>query len=348
MKRKIVFTLLCMCCVLSYSQQKYASNPLHIDTNNLIKPLAFNLECLSNSYVGCGIDYFLGNFFDLGDDSINIVSIAQPMHVDTLSAIKSLVYHAQLSIWLGSALQFSFPDSNYTYFQIWDANFSNLLYEINYDSVYRNEANNHHCILREIIFDSSIVVNGDFYIVQTFDPYHRCRDVDNFYYTGLSPMMIHKTKCENEDDKYPHALIKLANSDEWIYPDVLPNYYPSISVYPYITYRLCDVSIIEFYPKVDTAFDWQTWNAQNSSGLVELESKMDVTLYPNPAKNELNIVGNSNIESVEIVNSLGVLLKRTETNTKTCKIDIADFPTGVYFVTIHTPNGTSTKKFVKE
>ncbi len=72
------------------------------------------------------------------------------------------------------------------------------------------------------------------------------------------------------------------------------------------------------------------------------------TLYPNPAKEVLNIESKQdvNINSVEIYNQLGQIVMATTNAINT--IDLADLASGAYFVKVNTEKGSANTKFVKE
>ncbi len=71
------------------------------------------------------------------------------------------------------------------------------------------------------------------------------------------------------------------------------------------------------------------------------------TLYPNPAKDVLNIQAKQGlaINSIEIYNQLGQIVMATNAvNT----VDVANLASGTYFVKINTEKGSANVKFVKE
>jgi len=69
-------------------------------------------------------------------------------------------------------------------------------------------------------------------------------------------------------------------------------------------------------------------------------------IYPNPATNVLNILSEKEIRNIEIYNVEGQLVKFISDNVNS--IGISDLNNGVYFVKIHTENGTATHKFIKK
>jgi len=75
------------------------------------------------------------------------------------------------------------------------------------------------------------------------------------------------------------------------------------------------------------------------------ESKINYyRIYPNPAKDFLNIKINDKILKIEIFNTSGQLIK----TTKESKIDISAFPQGNYILNILTENKIFAEKFIKE
>ena len=72
-----------------------------------------------------------------------------------------------------------------------------------------------------------------------------------------------------------------------------------------------------------------------------------ISIYPNPTSNVLNISSTNNIEINNI--SITDLNGRTIKNVNaTNSINVSDLNAGVYFITIETTEGKSTKKFIKE
>jgi len=72
------------------------------------------------------------------------------------------------------------------------------------------------------------------------------------------------------------------------------------------------------------------------------------TLYPNPAKDVLNIQVKQDvaINSVEIYNQLGQIVMATTNAINS--VDVANLASGTYFVKVNTEKGSANEKFVKE
>lgn len=82
------------------------------------------------------------------------------------------------------------------------------------------------------------------------------------------------------------------------------------------------------------------------------ETKTDYTIYPNPAKNVINIniiENNSMVSNVVITNSVGQKVSTFELkNKENLDLDISDLVKGVYYVTISTIKEGKTYKLIKE
>lgn len=72
-------------------------------------------------------------------------------------------------------------------------------------------------------------------------------------------------------------------------------------------------------------------------------SKVEATLYPNPAQNELNIAVDYTITSVEIINTVGQVVYKGQENS----INIEGLEAGTYMVRVQTTNGTAVTRFIK-
>ena len=74
------------------------------------------------------------------------------------------------------------------------------------------------------------------------------------------------------------------------------------------------------------------------------------TLYPNPAKAELNITAKEtiNVNSMSVYNTLGQLVLVIPNAEKVSKIDVSSLTTGNYFIKINCDKGTSNARFIKE
>jgi hypothetical protein len=96
-----------------------------------------------------------------------------------------------------------------------------------------------------------------------------------------------------------------------------------------------------------SALGWSNFtnytNCIAGTGLNEVAATANINLYPNPAKDVINIEG-ERIIGVEVVDLLGKVVYQGSKTT----IDVSTFATGNYFVRVQTEYGTITKKVIVE
>lgn len=81
---------------------------------------------------------------------------------------------------------------------------------------------------------------------------------------------------------------------------------------------------------------------------VESFDSSPVTIYPNPAVNMLYIMGEG-IRRVEVYNLLGQRIETvTAVDSETVILNLETYEAGLYLLTIHTSDGVTTTKFVKQ
>ena len=78
-------------------------------------------------------------------------------------------------------------------------------------------------------------------------------------------------------------------------------------------------------------------------GINDVEN--NVSIYPNPATEVLNVNANSNIQSVEVLNIMGQTIQSYSANDNNTQINISNLANGVYMVKINTENGVVNQKF---
>ncbi|MBF4515695.1 T9SS type A sorting domain-containing protein [Flavobacterium sp. ANB] len=85
-------------------------------------------------------------------------------------------------------------------------------------------------------------------------------------------------------------------------------------------------------------------------GTQDFEFSNYFNVYPNPAKNDLNISLNNQIaiQSISIYNILGQLVIAVPNAEKATKVDVSKLRTGSYILKIKTDKGISGTKFIKE
>jgi hypothetical protein len=81
----------------------------------------------------------------------------------------------------------------------------------------------------------------------------------------------------------------------------------------------------------------------------DFDFETNFTLYPNPAKDVLNIKVKNEIDvkSISIYNTLGQIIMTT-IHAENGEINVSNLQTGSYFITLFTDKGSSTAKFIKQ
>jgi hypothetical protein len=82
-------------------------------------------------------------------------------------------------------------------------------------------------------------------------------------------------------------------------------------------------------------------------GIDDLNSR-DITIYPNPATNVLNIESAMTIEKVSVYNLLGQEVISQSPNTEIVTLDVASLQVGVYVVKTSINGNVSSTRFIKE
>jgi ELWxxDGT repeat protein len=75
-----------------------------------------------------------------------------------------------------------------------------------------------------------------------------------------------------------------------------------------------------------------------------INSDLNISLFPNPAQSQLFINSLSTVQSVEIYSALGTLAQIEKSNT----FSIQDLEAGIYFIRIKTKDGTGIERFIKQ
>lgn len=71
-----------------------------------------------------------------------------------------------------------------------------------------------------------------------------------------------------------------------------------------------------------------------------------VTLMPNPTHDVVQVVSSFGINRIEVYNLQGLLMAETKASGTTVSVNTRDWPDAVYFVIIHTPAGSFSKRLV--
>ncbi len=83
------------------------------------------------------------------------------------------------------------------------------------------------------------------------------------------------------------------------------------------------------------------------TGIHETNSSVQISTYPNPVKDNLEIVSTEEITAIRIFNSTGEEIINVKASGMKEKVDLGLYPTGFYIIQIQTENGVICKKIVK-
>jgi pectate lyase len=97
--------------------------------------------------------------------------------------------------------------------------------------------------------------------------------------------------------------------------------------------------------KIGTNYLFYMSFAYGTSAVKTVET-INLSLYPNPVRSSLTITTDTAIETAEIYNLTGCLVKQSKGNVKT--IDMSQLPSGSYLVKVRTEQGIGFQKIIKE
>ena len=80
-------------------------------------------------------------------------------------------------------------------------------------------------------------------------------------------------------------------------------------------------------------------------GIEDITSEDNVSIYPNPANNVINVNASSNINTVEVFNMMGQKVAAFDANDTNVQINTTALSNGMYMMRITTENGVSNQKF---
>ncbi len=94
----------------------------------------------------------------------------------------------------------------------------------------------------------------------------------------------------------------------------------------------------------------ESWTTSNDviTSKHEPPAEISLTVYPNPAHDELRISSETVISSISIYNTRGSLLLTQSSESRNCVADISRLASGAYIIRIFTALGSHAVKFVKE
>ena len=110
-----------------------------------------------------------------------------------------------------------------------------------------------------------------------------------------------------------------------------------------------DDSVYQFYQKVFIEFLPVILAPRNTeSSLNDDITNENLWLYPNPAKDFVEITSSFKIKTIDVVNMQGKRMFSKQLDNYMTQIDIHSLPQGSYIIKIHTDKGDTTRTIIKE
>ncbi len=207
----------------------------------------------------------------------------------------------------------------------------------------------------ECIFNDTITLFNDYYI--SFKNSKNCNNEENI--TLIFMHLSEYASTLSSDDNYcvPYSCsskykpyVKMCdNNRTWQSVDNVNWLISYDAVAGYYNYNSCDtivykaIGICPIQAIIDTSSD------SLDSGVVSVELlEENIEIYPNPAKDVLNINSAFAIKEVEIYDALNRLVEKQKSNNKNIQLNLNNLSTGSYIVNIKTAKGSVKKKLIVE
>ena len=87
--------------------------------------------------------------------------------------------------------------------------------------------------------------------------------------------------------------------------------------------------------------------SEHNTGISSIYAS-DITIYPNPASETINIVSSTEIDSISIFDVSGKLILNKEVIDKTCVLALPDIKSGIYFIEVSCESSSVIKKIIKQ
>ena len=100
----------------------------------------------------------------------------------------------------------------------------------------------------------------------------------------------------------------------------------------------------QYYGNNGAQFSLDDISIEEGSEIEENSDNTSVNIYPNPAKNLINIKSSDKIENVKIYNLTGQIVFDKMINDNSVQINTSEYKSGIYFIKIRTKDGLINKK----
>ncbi|WP_298759272.1 T9SS type A sorting domain-containing protein [uncultured Psychroserpens sp.] len=93
--------------------------------------------------------------------------------------------------------------------------------------------------------------------------------------------------------------------------------------------------------------NYSTTVTEDNLSINDFELSNDISLHPNPVKDDLNFITELSIEKIKIYNLLGKLIQEITPSQNSHKINVSHLTDGVYFINFNSENKNIIKKIIK-
>lgn len=107
-------------------------------------------------------------------------------------------------------------------------------------------------------------------------------------------------------------------------------------------------SDLDGYQRIQNAIDIGAYEFGSSLGIIDVTEKISFGIYPNPANGHFNFSSDTNYDSLSVYDVEGKELFRKLNESGMTSIDLADHPSGLYFVTFFINNKKYTYKIINK
>lgn len=125
----------------------------------------------------------------------------------------------------------------------------------------------------------------------------------------------------------------------WYYYDVDLRDYQGQDIYVAIVHFACSN---QFMLNIDDVMLYRTYD-----DVAEVQDTQ-VSIFPNPASDRIRVENVEKIESYELYDMMGALVRHQNVDSKAFDIDVNELPSGTYFININQGHSLKAKRFIKK
>ena len=180
-----------------------------------------------------------------------------------------------------------------------------------------------------------------------FEAGHQLSNIDFSGCSAMKNVLLFNTHLQslNLTDCTNLETLDLGNNYELTKLLIKNDAHENVTIYPSLNVEICadDFQVSEIqsnYPDANVS------NCDAVLGTNDLNSN-DVSFYPNPAKDFVNLKSDKEIQNIAIFDAQGKLIKSLRLNQKSSTINISNLPNGVYYFKVKTPEKELMKKVIK-